>query len=280
MDPVTVTDRPGRTVSIRLALDDVVVTESCYGAGERGPDPHVHRLHADCFYVLDGAFTLSLADGERVLETGTWVLVPPHVVHAFRNDGPGDVRFLNLHAPGMGFDRYVRELGSTPEELRAELAARYDQHPPPPDGGLDPDRVVVRAPGQADAVEVAGNRVAFLAEAAEALDAMGIVEHTVAAGCDGIPPHVHDRTHDAVYVLEGSLSVRAGDDRHELRAGEVALIAPGTAHALSNPSGEPARFLEIHAPGGLERSFRELAAAPLDPAVTAALSARYDVRPA
>ena len=70
IEPIVVTDRPERQVSIRLALEHVVITESRYGAGEVGPDPHVHRLHADCFYVLDGAFTLSLADGDRVLGPG------------------------------------------------------------------------------------------------------------------------------------------------------------------------------------------------------------------
>jgi hypothetical protein len=33
------------------------------------------------------------------------------VVHTFRNEGPGDARFLNLHAPSKGFIQHVREGG-------------------------------------------------------------------------------------------------------------------------------------------------------------------------
>ena len=53
VEPVVVTDGPERSVAIRLALEEVVLTEARYAAGERGPDLHVHRLHADCFYVLE-----------------------------------------------------------------------------------------------------------------------------------------------------------------------------------------------------------------------------------
>jgi mannose-6-phosphate isomerase-like protein (cupin superfamily) len=37
---------------------------------------------------------------------GAFVLVPPGVEHAFRNDGDSTVRMLNIHAPG-GFDRRI-----------------------------------------------------------------------------------------------------------------------------------------------------------------------------
>ncbi len=280
VEPIAVTDRPERQVSIRLALEQVVITESRYGAGERGPDPHVHRLHADCFYVLEGMFTLSLNDGDHDVGPGTFVLVPPNVAHAFRNDSQDGTRFLNLHTPGVGFDRYVQEIAGTGEEFRAELAARFDQHPPPEDGGLDPSSVIVRT-AETDTVAVAGVHIGFLASAEEALGAMGLVEYTAPAGFPGPPAHVHEHTWDAYYILDGQLTIRFGDDRLELDPGEVALVPPGTVHGFSNALDRPARFLDVHAPGGFERYFRELAAAvadgPPNPAVIAGIAARYDV---
>jgi quercetin dioxygenase-like cupin family protein len=218
VEPVSVTDTPERTVSIRLALEDVVITESRYAAGERGPDLHVHRLHTDSFYVLAGTFTLSLADGDHTLAPGTFGLVPPHVVHAFRNDGPDEVLFLNLHAPGVGFDRYVQEIGGTGEEFRAELAARFDQHLPPADGGLDPASVIVRT-ADTDAVALAGIHIGFLANADDALGAMGLVEYTAPPFFPGPPTHVHDHTWDGYYVLEGRLALRLGVEQLELGPG-------------------------------------------------------------
>ncbi|HMJ32561.1 MAG TPA: cupin domain-containing protein [Baekduia sp.] len=41
-----------------------------------------------------------------VASPGTFVLVPPGVLHGFRNDGPTAVRMLNLDAPA-GFDRRI-----------------------------------------------------------------------------------------------------------------------------------------------------------------------------
>lgn len=283
MEPVLVTEKPERTVSIRLALEDIVITESRYAAGERGPDLHVHRLHTDSFYVLAGTFTLSLEDGDHSFGPGTFALVPPHVVHAFRNDSAGDVRFLNVHAPGVGFDRYVLEIGGTGEEFRAELAARFDQHPPPADGGLDPASVIVRT-ADTDAVALAGIHIGFLANADEALGAIGLVEYTAPPFFPGPPPHVHDRTWDASYMLEGRLAIRVGDEQLELGPGDVAAVPPGTVHGFANALDTPARFLDVHAPGGFERYFREVAAAlgadPLDSAAMAEIASRYDMRPA
>src|SRR5712691_5246190 len=47
--------------------------------------------------------------GETVsAHAGSYVLVPPGVVHAFTNPGPGRARFLNVHAPETGFVEYMR----------------------------------------------------------------------------------------------------------------------------------------------------------------------------
>jgi hypothetical protein len=61
-------------------------------------------------------------------------------------------------------------------------------------------------------------------------------------------------------------------------------VSPGTVHGFANPLDIPARFLDVHAPGGFERYFREVAAAlgdgPPDPAAMAEIASRYDTRPA
>ncbi len=278
-----ITDRPGRQLSIRLALEHVMFTESRYGAGERGPDPHVHRMHTDCFYVLDGALTLSLVDGERVFGPGTFALVPPNVVHGFRIDGPDETRYLNFHAPNTGFDHYVQAISGTGEEFRVDLAARHDQYPPPEDGGHDPASVIVRT-AMTDAVHIAGVgvEIGFLANADEALGAIGLIEYTAPPSFPGPPPHVHDHTWDVYYVLEGRLAVRSGDAHYDLEAGDVATVPPGTVHGFSNTSDASTRFLDIHAPGGFENYFRELSVAlgsgQPEPEVMARIASRYDIR--
>lgn len=74
----------------------------------QGVEGHRHRDEDDSFLVLEGTLSLRVGDEERAVEAGpgTFVLVPAGTRHALLNAGPGDVRFLNVHAPG-GFDRRI-----------------------------------------------------------------------------------------------------------------------------------------------------------------------------
>ena len=84
----TVTDNDGRTLRILLAHELADVTWARYEAGERGPQPHVHREHVDAFYVLEGELELGLGREAATVvsaRAGTFVLVPPNVVHMFGN---------------------------------------------------------------------------------------------------------------------------------------------------------------------------------------------------
>jgi len=57
--------------------------------------PHIHKQHADAFYVLEGEVTFGLGpELEKVVApAGTFVLVPAGVIHGFDNEGPTEARF-------------------------------------------------------------------------------------------------------------------------------------------------------------------------------------------
>jgi quercetin dioxygenase-like cupin family protein len=133
VDGETITARPGRRVTLLADGEHLTVTEFDYGPGERGADPHVHHDHADAFLVLEGELALTFEDGTLRAPAGAFVLIPPDVVHSFDNDGDAAARFVNFHAPACGFGDYLR--GRNPD---------FDQHEPPPGGGLDPASVVAR----------------------------------------------------------------------------------------------------------------------------------------
>jgi mannose-6-phosphate isomerase-like protein (cupin superfamily) len=110
-DGELLTDEARRRVEVKADRDELALTESRYAEGESGPGAHFHREHSDCFYVLQGRLVFEL-DGERIEgNAGDFVAVPPRVVHTFRNEGPGDTRFLNIHAPSKDFIRHLREGG-------------------------------------------------------------------------------------------------------------------------------------------------------------------------
>jgi quercetin dioxygenase-like cupin family protein len=97
-----------RTIRIKVARPELCLFEFDAKPGYTGPGPHVHREHVDAFYVLEGALEFEL-DGERTrADEGMFVAATPGVVHTFKNATAGRARFLNLHAPGMRFDEYMR----------------------------------------------------------------------------------------------------------------------------------------------------------------------------
>jgi mannose-6-phosphate isomerase-like protein (cupin superfamily) len=122
-------DAPDRRVEILCETDPVHATWTRMGPGRDGADLHVHRTHTDVFYVLAGELTLKLAEGEVTAPAGVFVRVPAMVAHGFRNAGTEELRYLNFHAPGVGFADYMRGLA------RGERVP-FDQEPPPAEGVL------------------------------------------------------------------------------------------------------------------------------------------------
>ena len=141
-----VADKPERYAEIKLGVDELSLVEFRYGPGVNGPALHIHRTHTDGFYVLEGEWTFEVGP-DRELVTGgpgTLVLIPPGLVHTFRNESDADARCINIHAPSAGFHRYMRG-----EDID------FDQHPPPADGGLPLTDLVLARDGEAGVPAVA-----------------------------------------------------------------------------------------------------------------------------
>lgn len=275
----TISDRAERNIRILLDHELVDVTWTRYEPGERGPDPHVHERHADAWYVLEGELVFGVGpDGEtlRRAPAGTHVLVPAGVIHTFRNDGAQTARFLNIHAPSMGFA----------ESLRASRDGRdfrWDSFDPPEDGGRSTDDVVVRGPGEGETIM--GGAVRFKAQVGDGEGTFSLSEITLPPGYPGPVLHRHEQTLDSFYVLEGTLTIRFGEDEEvEAGPGSYGAMPPGTIHSFANRSDGVVRALNLMAPGGFEQYLKELAAAAPpgevpEPAAMTAIASRYDFVP-
>ena len=126
------------SVSIKVGADETAGTFYCgeveIQPGFPGPPAHVHKRLHDMFYVLEGTLTMRVGEDAREVPAGTFVCVPPGVVHTFSNPGSTPVRFLNFNTPG-GWEGYTRDLGAasteghqlSSEEI-GEIASRYDFH--------------------------------------------------------------------------------------------------------------------------------------------------------
>ena len=142
MEPIVL--RPGEAESFRIGTTELALLAGAdttdgrlallqitLQPGTQGPRAHLHRTLVDMFFVLEGALTARLGDDELELGAGSFVAVPPGVVHTFANRSDHVVRFLNLSVPG-GFENYLREAaalaveGPPDQELLAKIASRYD----------------------------------------------------------------------------------------------------------------------------------------------------------
>ena len=61
--------------------------------------------------------------------------------------------------------------------------------------------------------------------------------------------HIHHHHADAFYVLDGDLRITLDEQDLILGPGAFVLIPPKVIHAFGNPSDQPGRYLNFHAPG-------------------------------
>jgi mannose-6-phosphate isomerase-like protein (cupin superfamily) len=214
-------DSDERRVEILTDGDALHATWSRFGPGREGADLHVHRRHTDLFYVLEGELTvrLGLEDEAVVVPKGALARVPPLVVHGFRNGSGAEMRYLNFHAPGVGFADYMRG-------LRDGRPVTYDQEPPPAAGVRPAGEAVIGEPGLGVHVDI---------------EAIRIEELRNAPG-DATPT---DRR-ESFYVLEGALVLALGDRELRAATGAWVDVPAGVPHALADQ--QPVRYLSVLTP--------------------------------
>jgi quercetin dioxygenase-like cupin family protein len=161
---------------------------------------------------------LGIEDRPVAVPAGSVARVPPGVVHGFRNAGGADVRYLNLHVPGVRFTDYLRG-------LRDGRPFEYDQFEPPADGGRPTSEAAIGPPP-----------VAF--------DGLTLAERW---GEDE-QEHVHADQVESLYVLEGEAFLLLDGEALPAAGGTWAQVPHGIPHALTFPTTRT-RYLSMHAAG-------------------------------
>lgn len=106
--------------------------------------------------------------------------------------------------------------------------------------------------GEGRAIWFLGTRMTVKAGAAETGGAFTLVEQELPPGF-APPPHIHHQEDEAFYILDGSLTVRCGEETWEAGAGTFVYLPRGVPHGFSvQPSEQPARLLQLTTPAGFE----------------------------
>lgn len=200
-----------------------------------GNNPHLHREHADAFYVLEGELQVFVGAVSARLRPGGLMVAPPGVSHFFRNPGRRAARHLNLHAPGESFIALARA------RARGETvdSSEYDVFAPEPGG-----EGVLSGPGEGERLRSEHGH--WLIKAA--FPQLNVIEQELSAGAADRRPHCHKRHVESFYVLAGSVEFSIGSKTVHAGEGTSVLIPPGMRHTLKNSGSENARLLNVHAP--------------------------------
>lgn len=112
--------------------------------------------------------------------------------------------------------------------------------------------VLIEEPGSAERLGRAAVRAA--------LDDLTVFEYSLEPGSEPGNPHYHAEHADSFYVLQGELEFQIDGRAVRASAGTLVVAPRGAVHAFPIAIGSPARFLNLHTPGGFERYLRELTA--------------------
>jgi mannose-6-phosphate isomerase-like protein (cupin superfamily) len=115
--------------------------------------------------------------------------------------------------------------------------------------------VVIRQPGQGQLVSLAGTELIFKATAEDTAGKYALCEYLAPPGWAGPPPHTHGGFDELWYVLEGELTMQAGEETVLAGAGAFVHVPGATLHCFANRSQAPVKFLLVIMPGGFERYF-------------------------
>lgn len=121
---------------------------------------------------------------------------------------------------------------------------------------------IVAAAGQGKKLNVMGHSVTVVLSKKETAGNHYVFEVVTPPG-HGIPPHVHDREDELIYVVEGEYAVMIGDKQYIAKQGDELFFPRHIPHAFQNIGPHAGKTLWTVVPGGsFEDFFEELAALP------------------
>lgn len=102
-----------------------------------------------------------------------------------------------------------------------------------------------------------GHRLRFRRTAGDTGGELVEVESIYEADSAAPPEHLHPSQEERFEVLEGEVRLRVAGREQTLSEGEQLTLAPGTAHAMWNAAGRPARLIWQTRPALRTESFFE-----------------------
>jgi mannose-6-phosphate isomerase-like protein (cupin superfamily) len=68
-------------------------------------------------------------------------------------------------------------------------------------------------------------------------------------GADGANPHLHSRSSEVFYVLDGAVDLLVGEEIFTATVGDLVVVPPGSPHAFAASTGQDGELLVMITPG-------------------------------
>ena len=174
---------------------------------------------------------------------GTFVLVPPEVIHTFGNESGATARWLNFHAPSTGFIANLRS------------GTGFDSYDAPADGGRSSADAMAVAAGAGEPIPRPTRELAIIAETPQ----LSALELLVDPGFI-VDPHTHADEVDSFYLVEGEIEFTVGDACRHGRRRHLGVGAAGRSARLPQRQRRPCAAAERARAGDRLRRSRPRAA--------------------
>jgi mannose-6-phosphate isomerase-like protein (cupin superfamily) len=115
-----------------------------------------------------------------------------------------------------------------------------------------PPGCIVLAPEQGRTYDMGFVRAVFKADGAETDDRYSVSEWWMAPRQTGPGAHHHEDNDEVFYVLEGTASIRIGDEWVDVEKGSFIRIPTGITHDFENRTDQRIGLLNFFIPGGFE----------------------------
>lgn len=98
-----------------------------YVPKKAGPPPHIHSRDDEAFYILEGNLSLQFENQTLVATPGTFVYLPKHHIHEFKNLGTSPVHALSMTVPA-GLENLFAEVGLSGTDKSAPPVGNYEEY--------------------------------------------------------------------------------------------------------------------------------------------------------
>ncbi len=229
----------------------------CLNQKEPGTGSELHYHPNELLiFVVKGKVNAVVGKDRRIVEPGTFIIIPPNVRHSMKATEDGPCAYLYIKdrtwtIVGIGADEAAPERPLTMEE--SEEIVRTGKHPKVPQSKVNSSGAIVEgvpdcffpmshgltAPiGYGRRVEwIEGERVGF-----GFFEISGDFE--VAS-----PASEHEQY---FYICSGTVDAEVNGERKQLKPGDIAEVPRGAAYRLHVRDGQPARFAAVRATPWLE----------------------------